>query len=489
MNYRVAGVVLAAAVLSLSLQGRLTAAEPADPPGEMAAETVLPAEQIPFFHTYNLTALFPVGAAAIGQAGFGGEVLTLDDCIDYALAGNPTHAKARENMRGVKPAMLVAWGNYIPTLSSSYGLSQSNRTSSFLDPSGVLRTSGGISKSSYASLRMNLNIFDSARHYFDLKNARYFRRQRESQLSASELNLVDQMRRAYINALRQQQLLTAAESQAENRREQLRLAEARHSVGSVTRLDVLQAQVDLKDQELVIIQRQNDLAQAKMQLNRLMGRALEAVFGVVDQFDVDRLELDLGRMIDYALANHPDIAAIDYQVRQQRNNLWMGRLDYLPTISTSLNYSRTDEGLELIPNRDKGRGLSFGISWNIWDSFQRYSRNRTLEIQLNNLVYDLEAARMDIEQDIRAFWLDLQQLYESHLALAESRDLRQQSLELEQERYRLGAASLLDLRQAQTDFSQAEVNYINSKYEFHTALSNLSGSVGRRVESLVEELR
>ena len=129
------------------------------------------------------------------------------------------------------------------------------------------------------------------------------------------------------------------------------------------------------------------------------------------------------------------------------------------------------------------------MSWNILDSFGRFSRNRNTEIQLNNLIYDLSAAKMDAEREIRGYWLDVQRLYERHLALSESRDLRQQSLELEQERYRLGAASLLDLRQAQTDYSQAEVNYINSKYEFHTALSNLSSSVGQRVEMLTEGLR
>jgi outer membrane protein TolC len=247
--------------------------------------------------------------------------------------------------------------------------------------------------------------------------------------------------------------------------------------------------VDLKDQELVIIQRENDLAQAKMQLNRLMGSQLDGEFGVVDQFDVEELDLDLAKMIENSVRNHPEVATLEYQIEQQRNDMWMGRLDYLPTISTGLNYSRSEDGLELIPNRDKGRGLSLNVSWNILDGFARFQRNRNLEIQLNNMVYDLNALKMDLEREVRSYWLDVQRLYERHLALAESRDLRQQSLELEQERYRLGAASLLDLRQAQTDFSQAEVNYINSKYEFHTALSQLSNSVGERVEILVEDLQ
>jgi len=336
MMYRATAVLLAAAMLAMLPPDLAIAAQDGDRVEEQTTHAVLPAESIPFFHTYNLTALFPVGAAATGQMQSGGKVLTLDDCIDRAFAGNPAHAKTRENMRGNKAAMLQAWGNYIPTLNASYGVSQNNRTSSFLDPSGVLRTSGGISKSSFGSLSMGLDIFNAGTHYFDLKNAQLMRRQRESQLSASEMSLIDQVRRAYVNTLQQQQLLTAAKSQAENRREQLRLAEARHAVGSVTRLDVLQAQVDLKDQELVIIQRENDLAQARMQLNRLMGSQLDDEFGVVDQFEVEQLELNVGRMIEYAVENHPEIAALDFQIGQQRNELWMGRLQYLPTIRSPL---------------------------------------------------------------------------------------------------------------------------------------------------------
>jgi hypothetical protein len=95
MIHRTAGTVFAAALLTLMLHGVLPAAETASLENAKSAPAALPAESIPFFHTYNLTALFPVGAATMGQSGGGAQVLTLDDCIDRALAGNPAHANAR----------------------------------------------------------------------------------------------------------------------------------------------------------------------------------------------------------------------------------------------------------------------------------------------------------------------------------------------------------------------------------------------------------
>ncbi|OGG05913.1 MAG: hypothetical protein A3F83_04905 [Candidatus Glassbacteria bacterium RIFCSPLOWO2_12_FULL_58_11] len=435
----------------------------------------------PYFHTYNLTSLFPVSAALVRADTAMGRVMTLQNCLDAALSGNPDHLKSHENLRTVTGQILLAWGNYMPTLRASYGLSQSNRTSSYLDPSGVLRTSGGISKSTYANLNAGLTLFDAASHYFDMKNARFLKKQRLSQLSSSELNLVDQVRRAYINALRQEQLLIAAKEQAESRKDQLKLAQARFSVGSVTKLDVLQAQVDLNDQQLVIIQYENALKNAKMDLNRLMGGDLNRDYGLVDEFKIQDLSLDVDGLVTEAVKSHPDVKSMEYQIRQLEGELWMGRLAYLPTVGTSLSYSRNEDGLEFFPNRDKGRGLGFSLSWNIWDAFGRFSRNRQTEVSLNNLNYDFTSLKLDIERDIRENYIDLLRLQQRHQALNESRDLRRQSLELEQERYRLGAASILDLRQAQVDYSQAEVNYINSIYDFHTGLSTLTKNVGREL--------
>ena len=80
---------------------------------------------------------------------------------------------------------------------------------------------------------------------------------------------------------------------------------------------------------------------------------------------------------------------------------------------------------------------------------------------------------------MRENYLELLRLYQRTMTLEESKKLATQSLELERERYRLGASSLLDLRQAQADYSQAEAAYINSIYDFHEAISSLSRSVGR----------
>jgi len=452
---------------------------------EGTGSSALLSSPVPFYHDYNLAAMFPVGAS--GEEGenyqedSGQRPLKLDDCIDLALDRNPAHQKSHENLRATIGEILAAWGEYMPTMSTYYSLGQSNRTYSFVDPSGVLRIGGGISKSAYAGLSIRFTVFNRAAKYFDMKNAYYLRNQRRSQLHSSELTLVNQVRQAYFNVLRQEKLLVAAREIAKERREQLRLADARFSVGSVTKIDVHQAQIDLQNQELQILQYENQLLTAKMDLNRVMGTDLKVGLVLIDEFSIQEPLYDIDKLVGETLEDHPDIRSLELSIKQQEGNLWMGRLAYLPTLSTSASYSRSDDYLSISPSGQKGRGVSFGISWNILDSFGRFRQNRNTEVNLHNLRYDLATVRLDIERNVRQNYLELLRLYQSHLALAETKKLAESSLELERERYRLGAASLLDLRTAQVDYAQKEVDLINSIYDFHRALSDLSRNVGRDI--------
>lgn len=451
--------------------------------GESKVPSLLDSPE-PFFHDYNLSVLFPVNRGIAG-AGFGqieaggGRTLSLRQCIERALEDSPNHKKARENLRAAAGELLSAWGNYTPNLSARFGINQNNRNSSFVDPSGVIRTSGGISKSSFGSLNFSFPIFNRAQKYFQMRNARFFRQERELRIHSSELTLVNQVRQAYFNVLRDRKLLLAAQRQADQRKEQLRLAEARFSVGSVTRLDVLQAQIEVRNSELQILQAENALATARMDLNRVMGGKLGEQYELADDYGVSMVELDSEALVSFAVENHPSVKTLEMQIRQQEGMLWMGRLAYLPTISAGASYQRSEDGLLLLPRQVQSRGLNLAIAWDVLDSFGRFRANRNTEIALHNLNYDLATSRLDVEREVRAGLLELDRLYQRHVTLRESEQLAAQSLELEQERYRLGASSLLELRQAQVDYSQAEVNFINSIYDFHIELSRLSQNVGR----------
>jgi len=101
-----------------------------------------------------------------------------------------------------------------------------------------------INKSTSASLNFSYQILNQGQKYFGLKSAYYLRGARKKELQSSELNVINDVRTAYFNVLRQEKLLIASREQAGQLAEQLRRAEKRLAVGEVTKLDVLQARAD-----------------------------------------------------------------------------------------------------------------------------------------------------------------------------------------------------------------------------------------------------
>ena len=349
----------------------------------------------------------------------------------------------------------------------------------FVDAGGVVREGGGVNSSSYLNYSFNYTLFDRGAKYFLMKNARYSKESSLLDLDDSELEVISQVRQAYFNVLRLSRLVEATDNQLEQRQEQLRYAEARYSVGSVTRLDVMQAKIDLENMKITRIEYENEREVAKLDLMKLMGVALDGNFEFVDEYEVSEPSLDVEGLTEEAIENHPSLKSLELQIKSEKNNLWMGRLAYLPTISSNLNFRRNEDVVALYPNFSSNRGLNASISWNIFNAFTRFDSNRKTEVRVNNLQYDYLDKKLALERDVRSSYLDLLRIYKSHLTLRDNFDLANSSLEMERERYRLGSSSLLDLRQAQVDYSSAESDYINSIYEFHSALADLSRKVGK----------
>ena len=434
----------------------------------------------PFYHDYNLSALFPLGKRSSKKAKpVPSSSLTLDECIDLALKRNPDHNISREALRDTWGDILVAWGQYVPNMFVTYGFSESETAFPITSPQGVSSYRSRTSKSSYATLGLSLTVFSQARQYFGLRNAYYLRSARRSELRGSELNLVNAVRSAYFNVLRQEKLLQAARDQADQLKEQLRRAETRHSLGEVTKLDVLQAQIDLQDQELLILEYENLVIATKMDLDQVVGGGLGSGFTLAGEFEIREPHFDVDGLVKESLERHPDLESLQMQIKQGEGNLWMGRLAYLPVLKAAWGLSRNETGIIIMPDYQRGRQVTFTASWNILDGFLRFQENRSAEVTVNSLKFQLAKTTLSVERNVRVSYLELLRQYKRNLGLADSRDKAEQSLKLERRLYQLGSSSMVELRKAQADFTQAEVDYINSIYDYHVALSELGRNVGR----------
>lgn len=456
--------------------------------------------------------------------------LSLKDCIEIALGGNPSHQKYKMNITLSNSNVMAAYGNFLPYISGGYTVTEDRYFNpTFLSPEGNAQTlpvtvttpgdtsatfndlngdgiltsdevtpritspitsvfpiAEGKRKFSGGQIQISQTLFAGGRNFYTLKSAKQLRKSSEFSLDRDQQLLAYNISQAYFEVLAKQQMLELAERVLEQRKEQLRLAKARYKVGSVTKLDVMQADIDLGNQENELLQAEQELKIARMELNRLMGIFLEESFQVVEDSVLFAPSFNMRELVQKALRTRPDLKTLEAELASYENNIWAERSSYLPTVTFDLSIFRSEQGgaddkWTLSPeNRDTRFG--FSLNWDIFSGFSREYLIKQAQVSAQNSRYDILDKKLSIEKEVKEAVLNLERIYSQSLITRKNRELAKENLALERERYRLGSASLLDLRTAQVTYIQAETDHISKLLEFRTTLAQLEYATGLEIK-------
>ena len=282
----------------------------------------------------------------------------------------------------------------------------------------------------------------------------------------------------FLDALAARQLVRVRETSVRRAEEQLKTSVAKLRAGSATRSDSLRSLVTLGNARLELIRAGTDLATAEAGLARLIGetgrvQAMDdsAFYQVVAAPDTAALRAE-------AEAKSPRIQSAEAFAEAARAGLKASRSAYWPSLSlsanTAWNASRSND-YDLFNQRQ----LSLGLRWNLFDRFDRElaiaQRSASVEVadataadeqravaaELTAQLAELDAARIQIDITLTS-------------VLAATEDLR-----VQQERYRLGASTIVDVLTSQEALNQAEVDVVVARFDYLRAKASLEALIGR----------
>lgn len=439
--------------------------------------------------------------------------MSLEQLLEAAQRHNPELQKARAGLSVNRMLKLDAVGAFLPSLSVGYQISHSDyysptftnpdgtvssypitstQATTYVDSLGYFRQGDSVtveydipegdrrSSSFYVNLQMSLNL--GGQEVFNLRNANKSATINELTLVSTELDVESSVRQQYYWVLAYQKLHELAKRVLEQTQDQLELAQALYDVGSVTELDVLQADIDVGNQENEVLSAEHNLQMAREELNRLLGIDLSSEYPVVDEFRVMAPEYDLNELVAQALQNRPDMRISDLTEDMYRNNVKMNMGGYLPTLSGSISHSRSEQSggnvdFTLNP-RNRSTQYSLGLSWALFNGFSREKAYQESRVAHRQAQLDQAALEQSVEQSVRQAYYTLIRIWDQSKVTEENRELAERQLGLEQERYRLGSASRLELRTAQVTYTQAETDHIYKTLEYLVNLALLEEAVG-----------
>jgi len=399
--------------------------------------------------------------------------ITLAEAVRRALDVQPAMVQARGAVSNAGWQKRAAYGTFLPTVTFSSGAFRQN-TSSFVN--GFPASAGTYQYST--GLTASLDLFTGLRRIGEYRNA-------DATEDAADAGLVNQRfqvtvatQQLFYAALANEELVRVADAQLQRAKEELQIAVNRFQVGAATRADTLTSTVDFGNAQLAALQARANLATARASLARQVGA--DALVRAVPDSQQPSLP-DTTGLRAAAVQQAPVVIEAVALQRAASATVLQSRSQYLPTLTAS--YRTSSQGLtQPWSGFDNGNRnlnqLQIGLSWTLFNGFQR----EQVSAQSSSALDLARAQAIDTRRQVDAQLT--QQLAATFTAFAQiaitgdNVAAATEALRVQQERYRLGAATLLDLLTAEANLTQAEVNQIQARYNYLIARAQLEALVG-----------
>jgi outer membrane protein len=493
------------------------------------------------FQSFHVLALALAATAAAAAPALGraqaaptaGNVLTLADAITLARRNNPALQNSINARRTAAANVRAANGQLMPQLNTNLGGGYREGRQQFFAGQGFGSTNDQLS--SDVSAQVSMSITPGFRN--DLRAVRATRDATEADITAAEQTLRINVTNQYLTALQQQARASLQDTLLATTAAQLQLTRARLQVGSGTQLDVQRAEVADGQQKVASLQAKNQAAIEVIRLFQQIGIAPVADVRLDANLPAAPA-LDLTQVMEMAKKSNPLLVALESREVAAQRSLSSAKSSYFPSLSLSAGLSaftnrftdteqlitsgqssllsqkasciRTEEvraavnlsnrlatcnTLAWTPDQEQairatqGRypfnftrnpyNLSASLSLPIFNGFRREAQIEQASVQRQNAQNDVRAQTLRVGADVQAAFLSLNTAQQTVVLQEQNVRTARTALSLAQERYRVGAISIVDLVQARGDYERAETDRITAVYDVQRAFAALENAVGR----------
>lgn len=427
-----------------------------------------------------LTALMVAIPAAAQQpvpAPQPGSTITFDDALRLALRQNISIRQARNTIESSEASVRQARMQFVPNLSLSTNTS-TNVGRNFNQNEG--RIINQTSQSVNASISSGVTLFNGFRNVADLRSAQATEEASEQTLERTRQTVVFTVASNFLTLVTNQEQLRVQE---ENLAAQEALqAQVEQFVQAGTRAvsDLYQQQAAVASARVQVVSARRAVELAKVDLIQTLQLDPSGTYQFMPPTLADTVAIsgdsvpglphyDLDSLMAQAFTRRADLTAQLSRLQAAEQGIRGARGGRLPSVSLSVNYSSAytnanDLGFFNQFDQRRGGSLGLGLSVPVFDRGSASIATQQAEIQLENARLALEQQRQTVALEVRRAVLDYQAAQEQLVAAAAQKRAADLAVTTVQERYRVGAATLVEVTQAQAQQVQAASGYVNARY-------------------------
>ena len=409
--------------------------------------------------------------------------LTLESAVGLALEKNVNVIQAQNSLEASQSATRAARGNLLPSLDAGASFSRNQSWRNTLGGTTVVdgipftypaSNSFSASNSFGASISSRVTLFNGFANTSNISRASSNETATGYDLTRTRQSVIYQTHQLYLNVVRTFQLLKVSEENLKRSKRQLERITESNKVGAVALADVYRQQVQSGSDELGLIQAQNNFEKAKADLVAFLGVEFEGNYavdltGVPERIDTAEFAPLNARFSNYdalvktGVESRPDYLASMENVNSADASVTIARAGHLPTVgaSGSFGYSANEFNLSRLTD-NRGLNVSVSVSLPIFSGFSTQNQIEQAQVSRKNADENLKQARRQIAVDIRKALLDLESSEKQVMVTQASVQSAEMDRKIAEEKYNLGAGTLLDLLIANANYTNALSNKVNA---------------------------
>lgn len=427
-------------------------------------------------HIYKIIILFTIGFSTQAQ-----ELLSLENAVKIALENNYEIKIANNNSKIEATNNNLANARMLPALNATLTNNNSHLDTKQTQGDGTVRElDGAINRNITYGVGLDWTIFDGLSMFARKEQLNVLEQRGKAELQAAILNKISDVYLTYFDLVQQQQVLASIDTAIVISNQRVTTAQNRFSIGKASKLEVLNAQVDLNS-DLSMQLRQKELYRiAKLKMNELLVRDVYTEFRVAEEISLDQ-NIEFAELKATAEKQNPQLQAQILSKKIADLNLKQVKGNRYPTvrITSGYNFTRSEASLGFI-TQSSGQGFVYGVTATvpIFNGFLQNRNEKVAKYQVENAGLLLEQQKLTLNTQLASFYTSYQTNLELVKVEAKNLEIAKQNLDITVAKFKIGTINTIEFRTAQQNYIEAAVRYSNAQYVTKISEINLNELAG-----------
>ena len=417
--------------------------------------------------------LRPVGCPPIPDIG---HLLHFNEVVIAALCHNPDTRAAYLTLLSQAASYATNYSDYMPSVTATYSGSKS---ATFVDGRAITPS---LSKS--YGITAGMMLYDFGQREFKLESAEQALVAAGYSYDSTLQGMIATALQGYFSLLTAQNGLDVAWESESYAKQSYEAAALRHEIGLAPLADMLQAKGAYSQAILATETAANQLSQQQAALALLMGLPADRPITVAEMDSAaltrDPFTGDVRSLIAQAERKRNDLLASRAQLEGAKRSLEALKRSNLATVSLTTNVNQSNDNISILHGEGATRSQSVGLSVSIpiFTGFSQTYNEAASEDQLEAQEDALTKSELGVEQDVWNSWHNYETAKQSWKT---SQDLLASATQLKDValgRYKEGLGTILDVLNAQSQYTSALQSYLQTRYSLLTTRVDLVRAAG-----------